>query len=130
MLASPRFVAQHRTRENAFTRESKLSFAKLILFLLNQVRACLQTELDHFFQVLTDAHVAVRQVTKGAMCRARQKLSYHAFVALNRQAVSAFYQWAPVKQSILSMLGGKSLAAMAEDLSSGRVSIAQRIAMS
>jgi len=34
-------------------------------------------------------------------------------------------QWAPIKQRIQAMLGGKSLAAMAEDLSSGRVSIVE-----
>jgi Rrf2 family protein len=38
-------------------------------------------------------------------------------------------QWAQIKQRIQAMLGGKSLAALAEDLSSGRVSITQRISI-
>jgi len=98
MMTSPAFVAEHRTADKAFTRERKLPLPTVIVFLLNQIRACLQTELNRFFKVIEGADVAVRRVTKGAFCQARKKLSDQAFVALNREAVEGFYRWAPVKR--------------------------------
>lgn len=97
-MNSPDFVDAHRTSQEAFTRERHLPLRKIILFLMNQVQACLQTELDRFFQVLEGAEVAVRRVTKGAFCQARKKFSYRAFVALNQQALDQFYQHGPAKR--------------------------------
>ena len=98
MMTSPAFVAEHRTSDKAFTRERHLPMPRMIVFLLNQIRACLQTEWDRFFQVIEGAEVPVRRVTKGAFCRARKKLSDQAFVTLNREALEGFYRWAPVKR--------------------------------
>lgn len=98
MMTSPAFVAEHRTKDTAFTRERKLPLSTVIVFLLNQIRACLQTELDRFFKVIEGADVTVRRVTKGALCQARKKLSDQAFVDLNREALGGFYRQAPIQR--------------------------------
>lgn len=98
MMGSQAFVKEHRKRDAAFTRERILPLPRVLVLLMNQLQACLQTELDHFFQVLERADVAVRRVTKSALCQVRKLFSYRAFVALNRQALDKFYACGPVKR--------------------------------
>jgi hypothetical protein len=70
----------------------------VLLFLLNLIKGALQRELDQFFQVLRDADVAERVVTKSAFCAARQKLKPTAFIELNRHLVRRWYHNAPVRR--------------------------------
>ena len=98
MMASQAFLAQHRNSDTAFTRKRQLTLPNVLVLLMNQMRACLQTELDRFFQVIERAHTPVRRVGKAALCQARKKFSHQAFVALNREALDGFYQCAPVKR--------------------------------
>jgi len=59
-----------------------------VLFLLNQPQSALQTELNGFFQQVTDAALESCHVTASAFCKARQKLDPAVFEALN-QAIQA-----------------------------------------
>jgi hypothetical protein len=47
-LDCPAFIAAHRQHPQDFTRRRQLTFKNLVLFLLNQPRTALQTELDQF----------------------------------------------------------------------------------
>lgn len=90
-MASEEFLNQYRTSPAAFTRERKLPFSSVVLFLLSLIRSSLQNELDRFFQVLRSADSPLREVTASAFCQARKKLRPEAFVALQNQANEAFY---------------------------------------
>ncbi len=74
-MASQAFVAEHRKSDAAFTRKRRLPLPTILVFLVNQLKACLQTELDGFFQVLEGTDLALRRVTKAALCKARKKFS-------------------------------------------------------
>jgi hypothetical protein len=65
---------------------------------LNQVKSTLQTELNHFFQVLDQASLPLRQVTTAAFSKARQHLSHEAFIELNQKALSQFYTKAVIRR--------------------------------
>ncbi len=83
LLSCPDFIAQHRTHPKHFTRKRHLTFRNLILFLLNQPKSALQTELDAFFQTLNGSAFETQVVTAQAFSKARQKLSASVFEALN-----------------------------------------------
>lgn len=84
LLDSPEFIDTHKQRPQDFTRQRHLTFKNLVLFLLNQPRTALQTELDQFFQVLQQAPFERRVVTAQALSKARAKLKPEAFEALNQ----------------------------------------------
>ncbi len=60
--------------------------------MLNIVNGSIQNELSRFFQVLDGSPVALTNVTTAAFCKARKKLSYTAFKALNTTLIDTFYQ--------------------------------------
>ncbi len=90
-LLSPAFKERHRRKAKDFTRQRCLTFAIVVIFLLNLIKRALQDELDEFFKLLEGEEVAVRRVTKSAFSQARQKLRYEAFIELNQTQVSYFY---------------------------------------
>ncbi len=71
LLDSSDFIDTHRKRPQDFTRQRHLDFKTTVLFLLNQPRAALQTELDLFFRVLQQAPFERRVVTAQALSKAR-----------------------------------------------------------
>ena len=79
----PEFIAQHRTRDTAFTRERQLTFPRLIALMLRGMTQSIQGELDAFFAALIGKDSWHRVVTKSAFSQARQKLSPTALSALN-----------------------------------------------
>jgi hypothetical protein len=91
VLFADDFKARHRRHEKDFTRQRCLTFTVVVIFLLNLVKRALQDELDEFFKLLHEEPVAVRVVTKSAFSQARQKLHYAAFVELNQEQVTYFY---------------------------------------
>ena len=95
---SEEFLARHRLSPSDFTRHRKLPFTTLVVFLMNQLRASLQTELDRFFKVIESSDVPVRRVTKSAACQARKKFTHEVFVELLHRTVEWFYQHAAVKR--------------------------------
>ena len=90
VITSPEFVSRHRRNITAFTRNRKLPFHLLITFLINFIHGSYQDELDKFFKTLFRFDVAKRIVSKAALCKARMKLKFEAFVELNTHLVSFF----------------------------------------
>lgn len=68
-----------------------MPFAFVILFLLNILRASLQTELDNFFKVVLKLDIAIKFISKGAFTRARKKLKYQAFIELIDKSNEFYY---------------------------------------
>jgi len=58
------------------------------------IKSALQRDLDRFFAKINDSEYNIREVTKGALSRAREKLNPWAFERLNHVAVDAFYRHA------------------------------------
>ena len=90
IISSPDFIARHRKNKKDFTRNRKLPFNVLIVFLINLVKGSYQDELDKFFKTLCRLDVAKRIVSKAALAKARMKLKYEAFVELNLQLITYF----------------------------------------
>jgi len=90
IITSPDFIARHRQHQNDFTRQRKLPFHFLIVFLINLVRGSYQDELDKFFKSICRFDVAKRVVSKVALTKARMKLKFEAFVELNQHMVHQF----------------------------------------
>lgn len=82
-MHDPAFIAAHRTKASAFTRNRTLNFATLVSFLLSSFGGALQRELDAFFAAVAGRSALLRQVTKSALSQARQKLKASVFEALN-----------------------------------------------
>ena len=60
--------------------------------MLNAINSSIQNELSRFFQVIDDSPVSLINVSTAAFCKARKKLSYRAFIALNKTLNDTFYQ--------------------------------------
>ena len=90
IVSSPDFVDCHRHSKKDFSRQRKLPFHVLIVFLINFVRGSYQDELDKFFKTLCRFDVAKRVVSKAALTKARMKLKFEAFVDLNLQMIHYF----------------------------------------
>jgi hypothetical protein len=89
-LLSKAFLECHRQSPKDFTRQRKLPFHLLILYLINFVKGSYQDELDQFFKALHRFDVAKRLVSKVALGKARMKLKFQAFIALNRHLIGLF----------------------------------------
>lgn len=91
IIHSQIFLLKFRKSDNDFTRNRKLPFHLLILFLLNMIRASLQNELDNFYKLIFNSEIAISYITKSAFTKARKKLKYQAFIELNNQLIQFFY---------------------------------------
>ena len=89
-LFSPSFLEKHRKSAKDFTRKRKLPFHTLVCFFMNLIKGSYQHELDKFFQALTRSDIPQRIVSKAALCKARAKLKYEAFIELNRYLIEQF----------------------------------------
>ncbi len=98
LITSPDFIARHRQEPKHFTRERTLTFDRLIMLLLNQIKCSLQSELDRFFPLLNLAEAGQRIVTNAALSKARKKLKASAFIELNEQSLATFYKDFPVQK--------------------------------
>mgnify|MGYP000107874097 CR=1 FL=1 len=90
IITCPEFIARHRFNPKDFTRQRKLPFHVLVVFLVNLVKGSYQDELDKFFKTLCRFDVAKRVVSKAAFAKARMKLKFEAFVELNLQLITHF----------------------------------------
>jgi hypothetical protein len=61
----------------------------------NLLKSSMQTELDSFFQLLSNASAPLRIVTKAAFTKARAKFDCHAFTELNHHLIVAFWEKNP-----------------------------------
>lgn len=89
-LTSPAFSKQFRKNSAHFSRNRKLPFISVFLYLCNFFKSSYQPELNKFFKILHGSAVATRVVSKAAFCKARKKLKYEAFTTLNKHAVEHF----------------------------------------
>ena len=92
IIISDDFIIRNKRSTKDFTRQRKLPFHILILFLMNLIKGSYQDELDNFFKVLNSYQVAKRFVSKAALVKARMKMKYEAFIELNQQLVAFFFQ--------------------------------------
>jgi len=82
-VRDPGFVSRHRRSATDFVRDCILTFQNVLLIHVNLMKSSLQTELDNYFKVLSNADFVERVVTKSAFSAARNKLKPSAFVELN-----------------------------------------------
>ena len=92
IIFSRSFLERYRQGEKDFVRNRLLPFSFLVLYLCNFTKSSYQSELNKFFKIITGSLVAKQVVSKVALCKARKKLKYEAFVELNDQAAGYFYQ--------------------------------------
>ena len=87
IIYSNKFREQNRNSNRDFTRQRKLPFPKLILFMLNIVKQSLQKELTQFYLNFSKE----KNITNSAFCQSRMKLNYTAFIELNNTIIKEFY---------------------------------------
>lgn len=92
IIFSKDFLENHRQSANDFTRTRKLPFPKIVLFLSNLLKGSYQDELDGFTKAAGNCENYERDVTDAAFCKARRKVRYDAFIHLNRETASFFYE--------------------------------------
>lgn len=88
-INSTEFMKRNRNSEKDFTRNRKLPFASLILFMLNLVKQTLQKELTNFISLISSSK---ENITKSAFSQSRRKLKAEAFIELNDTLVESFYE--------------------------------------
>jgi hypothetical protein len=90
MLNDPEYLDSARKRPQDFTRNRKMPFAKLVLFMINLVRSSTQTCLDRFFELIgqVDTHMSQQSFSE-----ARQKIRWEAFQELFMAIVDHVYSF-------------------------------------
>jgi hypothetical protein len=91
ILHSQNFINRHKRSEKDFIRTRCLPFQTLFLYSINFIKGSYQDELDHYFKALFRLDVPIAFVTKMALCLARRKLNYSAFIEFNRHLLEFFY---------------------------------------
>ena len=86
-IYSKQFLESNRKSDKDFTRKRKLTFPKIILFMLNSIKKSLQKELTEFFLNFSNE----KNITNSAFCQSRMKLSHTAFIELNDGVIKEFY---------------------------------------
>jgi len=86
-IYSKQFLESNRKSDKDFTRKRKLTFPKIILFMLNSIKKSLQKELTEFFLNFSNE----KNITNSAFCQSRMKLSHTAFIELNDGIIKEFY---------------------------------------
>src|SRR5208283_3662806 len=79
----------YRRRPEDFTRERKLSFQRVVLFLINWSKKSLGVELSHYFQLL--GKNAGKGCSKSAFSQSRQKLDGKFFQDWNGVLIQEYY---------------------------------------
>ncbi len=105
-------MKKHRKSEKDFTRNSKLTFFLLILFMLNIIRTSIQNELDNFFKTLSHSELPVHFICKSAFSKARKKVKYTVFTELIEKLEKYFYENFKIKKwhgFILKAVDGTNL---------------------
>ncbi len=85
-IANPEFVSQHRFSPKAFTRNRKLPFGTVISTILQLAKRSLQIECN-----LLGERDMTDPASKQAFSKARYKIRYTAFKALNDQLLEDVY---------------------------------------
>ena len=88
LLRSEIFMKKNKASEKDFTRERKMPFVPLIVFMINLVKQTLQKELTHFINIISKKD---KNITKSAFSQSRMKLKHTAFIELNNLLGEEFY---------------------------------------
>src|SRR3989338_3256761 len=88
LLCSKNFMKRSKNSEKDFTRERKMPFIPLVVFMLNLVKQTLQKELTHFINIISKKD---KNITKSAYSQSRMKLKHEAFIELNNLLIEEFY---------------------------------------
>jgi hypothetical protein len=88
-IQSEEFLDSSRVRPQDFTRNRKMPFFKLVMFMLNAAKSSIQTRLDDFFENVTKEDMGM---TQQSFSEARQKISYSAFPELFAYGVEVIYE--------------------------------------
>lgn len=86
------FINRSKVGSYGFTRNRKISFKDLIVFLTQKMQSSLQRSLNRFYKEVTGGDFNIQHVTKGAVTQARSKLRYEAFIELNQGVCEDFYK--------------------------------------
>ncbi len=116
MLHDEAFKIECKMNPKDFTRDRKLPFRRLVLFMLNLVRKSIQIELDRFFALFAGQQQS--PASKQAFSKARMKLSAQTFIRLNDRLVEHFYadgQFRHVKGYRLLGVDGSTIQLPASD---------------
>jgi len=90
LIDSPEFQSRHKESPKDFTRNCSLTFKTLISFFVNLNKGSYETELKQFFKTKNNQDVAMPEVTKSAVTKARKKLKESAFIELNDELVRGY----------------------------------------
>ena len=88
-IFSQAFLYAARKRPQDFTRNRKMPFTDMIVFMLNGVKTSIQTCLDRFFERIGKEDVHMSQQ---AFSQAREKVHWEAFKDLSPPLVNAIYE--------------------------------------
>ncbi len=106
IINSKEFLNKHRFSDNFFLRERLLTFPTLIYYFINLPKGAYQNELDNYYKILLHLECNERFVSKAALCKARHKFDFTAFVELNQDANNYFREnMAPHKWNGFNLLG-------------------------
>lgn len=89
LIQSRAFLNNSRARPQDFTRDRKMPFFKLVMFMLNTAKASIQTRLEGFFESVTKEDT---EMSQQSYSEARQKISYTAFPELFAYGVEVIYE--------------------------------------
>jgi len=85
-------IKTYRTSQKAFTRDRKLTFANLVLFLMNMPKRILALELHDFFTwVKNKFKLKFVNITPSALTQRREKLAPELFVGVNDVILKGYY---------------------------------------
>ena len=89
LLFSQEFLELARQRAEDFTRNRKMPFTDLVLFMINLVRSSSKAALDRYFEFIRGSEI---QMTQQSFSEARQKLRWEACRFLMDNMVEAYYR--------------------------------------
>jgi hypothetical protein len=88
---NPEVMKHCRNSKSAFIRNRKLSFERLVLFIVKLCKKTLSVELDRFFE--DELKDPLGSCSVSAFCQQRSKLDYLFFLLWNEVLVSSFYHY-------------------------------------
>jgi len=84
LIKSDELKNESRNNDKSFTRERKLPFDELVMFLIRGAARTLTVDIDQFFKFMKKE---IPILSKQALSKARMKLKYETFIKLNDAAI-------------------------------------------
>ncbi|MDX2305507.1 MAG: hypothetical protein NW226_22030 [Microscillaceae bacterium] len=88
-LRSEEFKLTHRKKNQDFSRQRALGFVDLVMIQLNRLILSLSLEIENFLELIATQV----NYSKQAFSKARKKLKFSAFVALNERFLLDYYSY-------------------------------------